>query len=276
MVKKINELSKIVAQGLNGKVLYNDPMFKNGLNDIKVYNNSGNTNVTITRVAKPSDAPTNSTHILEIKALATPISPAYGGFSFQTMSRANAIFVTRIVAKIPVGSKIVFASNSYGSGGKQEWLTPTAGTGNWEEYLCRLQCGSTGTFSSTNFFNIEGGTLPLTWYVAYATVIDATDYDYSITDMANDNKLTPLEKQQLKKEWATISAEKPQYEALSNTYGVTTEKTNYVNSYNALNTFITPLISNIAVTSDVTGSTFRATFDDYYDKKAQLIKRLMS
>ncbi|MCC3687368.1 tail fiber domain-containing protein [Bacillus cereus] len=274
LVKKINELSKIVAQGLNGKVLYNDPMFKNGLNDIKVYNNSGNTNVTVTRVAKPSDAPTNSTHVLEIKALALPISPAYGGFSFQTASRANAIFVTRIVAKIPVGSKLVFASNSTGTGGKTEWLTPVTGTGNWEEYLCRVQCGSTGTFSSTNFFNIEGGTLPLTWYVAYATVIDATDYDYSITDMANDNKLTPLEKQQLKKEWATISAEKPQYEALSNTYGVTIEKTNYVNAYNTLNTFITPLISNIAVTSDVTGSTFRATFDDYYDKKAQLIKKI--
>lgn len=274
LIKKINELSKVVAQGLNGKVLYNDPMFKNGLNDVKVYNNSGNTNVTVTRVAKPSDAPTNSTHVLEIKALALPISPAYGGFSFQTASRANAIFVTRIVAKIPVGSKLVFASNSTGTGGKTEWLTPVTGTGNWEEYLCRVQCGSTGTFSSTNFFNIEGGTLPLTWHVAYATVIDATDYDYSITDMANDNKLTPLEKQQLKKEWATISAEKPQYEALSNTYGITTEKTNYVNAYNALNTFITPLIANIAITSDVTGATFRATFDDYYDKKAQLVKKV--
>ncbi|WP_151035687.1 tail fiber domain-containing protein [Bacillus wiedmannii] len=274
LIKKINELSKVVAQGLNGKVLYNDPMFKNGLNDVKVYNNSGNTNVTVTRVAKPSDAPTNSTHVLEIKALALPISPAYGGFSFQTSSRANAIFVTRIVAKIPVGSKLVFASNSTGTGGKTEWLTPVTGTGNWEEYLCRIQCGSTGTFSSTNFYNIEGGTLPLTWHVAYATVIDATDYDYSITDMANDNKLTPLEKQQLKKEWATISAEKPQYEALSNTYGITTEKTNYVNAYNALNTFITPLIANIAITSDVTGATFRATFDDYYDKKAQLIKKV--
>ncbi|PEA25803.1 hypothetical protein CN984_12330 [Bacillus cereus] len=274
LIKKINELSKIVAQGFNGKVLYNDPMFKNGLNDVKVYNNSANSNVTVTRVAKPSDAPTNSTHVLEIKALALPISPSYGGFSFQTASRANAIFVTRIVAKIPVGSKLVFGSNSTGTGGKTEWLTPVTGTGNWEEYLCRVQCGSTGTFSSTNFFSIEGGTLPLTWYVAYATVIDATDYDYSITDMANDNKLTPLEKQQLKKEWATISAEKPQYEALSNTYGITTEKTNYVNSYNTLNTFLTPLIANITVTSDVVGSTFRATFDDYYDKKAQLIKKV--
>ncbi|HFK1434979.1 TPA: tail fiber domain-containing protein [Bacillus cereus] len=274
LVRKINELSKVLTQGLNGKVLYSDPMFRNGLNDVKVYNNSANSNVTINRVAKPSDAPTNSTHVLEVKSLALPISPSYGGFSFQTMSRANAIFVTRIVAKIPVGSKLVFASNSTGTGGKSEWLTPVAGTGKWEEYLFRLECGSTGTFSSTNFFNIEGGTLPLTWHIAYATVIDATDYDYSITDMSNDNKLTPLEKQQLKKEWATISAEKPQYEALSNTFGITTEKTNYVNSYNALNTFLSPLISNITTTSDVNGQTFRNTFDDYYDKKAQLVRKI--
>ncbi|MFC9727573.1 tail fiber domain-containing protein [Bacillus cereus] len=274
LVRKINELSKVLTQGLNGKVLYSDPMFKNGLNDVKVYNNSANSNVTINRVTKPSDAPTNSTHVLEVKSLALPISPSYGGFSFQTMSRANAIFITRIVAKIPVGSKLVFASNSTGTGGKSEWLTPVAGTGKWEEYLFRLECGSTGTFSSTNFFNLEGGTLPLTWHIAYATVIDATDYDYSITDMSNDNKLTPLEKQQLKKEWATISAEKPQYEALSNTFGITTEKTNYVNSYNALNTLLSPLIANIAVTSDVNGQTFRNTFDDYYDKKAQLVRKI--
>lgn len=274
LVRKINELSRILTQGLNGKVLYSDPMFRNGLNDVKVYNNSANSNVTINRVAKPSDAPTNSTHVLEVKSLALPISPSYGGFSFQTMSRANAIFVTRIVAKIPVGSKLVFASNSTGTGGKSEWLTPVAGTGKWEEYLFRLECGSTGTFSSTNFFNIEGGTLPLTWHIAYATVIDATDYDYSITDMSNDNKLTPLEKQQLKKEWATISAEKPQYEALSNTFGITTEKTNYVNSYNTLNTLLSPLISNITTTSDVNGQTFRNTFDDYYDKKAQLVRKI--
>ncbi|KEK23945.1 tail fiber domain-containing protein [Bacillus gaemokensis] len=96
----------------------------------------------------------------------------------------------------------------------------------------------------------------------------------AIADMANDSKLTPIEKQQLKKEWATISAEKPQYEALSTTYGVTTEKTNYVNAYNALNTFISPFLTNTTVTSDINGTTFRNTFDDYYDKKAQLIKKI--
>lgn len=96
----------------------------------------------------------------------------------------------------------------------------------------------------------------------------------AIADMTNDNKATPVEKTQLKKEWATIVAEKPQYESLATTYGVTTEKTNYVNAYNALNTAITPIISNTTVTSDINGATFRATFDDYYDKKAQLIKKI--
>ncbi|WP_230876743.1 hypothetical protein [Bacillus sp. SRB3LM] len=96
----------------------------------------------------------------------------------------------------------------------------------------------------------------------------------AIADMSNDNKATPLEKQQLKKEWATISAEKPQYESLATNYGITTEKTNYVNAYNALNTAISPIIANITITSDINGATFRNTFDDYYDKKAQLIKKI--
>ncbi|MGN4822209.1 tail fiber domain-containing protein [Bacillus cereus group sp. MYBK139-2] len=96
----------------------------------------------------------------------------------------------------------------------------------------------------------------------------------AIADMSNDNKATPVEKTQLKKEWATIVAEKPQYEALATTYGITTEKTNYVNAYNALNTAVTPIIANTTVTSDINGATFRNTFDDYYDKLAQLIKKI--
>ncbi|HDX9663350.1 TPA: tail fiber domain-containing protein [Bacillus cereus] len=274
LIRRINDVSKEFTQGMNGRILYNDPMFRDGLNSISIYNNTSGGNVTLNRIAKPADAPTISTHILELKSLALPISPAYGGFTFQTMSRANAIFLTKIVAKIPVGTKITWASNSTGDNGKQSWLTSQSGTGKWEEYICRVQCGATGNFSTTNFFAIEGGTLPLTWHVAYATVFDATDYDYSIKDMSNDNKLTPVEKQQLKKEWATISAEKPHYETLANNFSISTEKTNYVNSYNALNTLLTPLIANITTTSDVNGGTFRNTFDDYYDKKAQLNRKI--
>ncbi|AKQ08516.1 hypothetical protein PQE66_gp201 [Bacillus phage PBC2] len=192
LIKKINESSKTVAQGLSGKVLHTDPTFKNGLNDVKIYNNSSSYgNVTLNRIAKLADTPTSSDYVLEVKTLATPVSPNYGGFTFQTMTRANAVFITRFVAKLPVGSSFVFGSNGIGTGGKSEWLTSSAGTGNWEEYIYRVQCGYTGTFSTTNFFSVYGGTLPLTWHLAYATVIDATEYDYSVADMSNDNKLTP-------------------------------------------------------------------------------------
>lgn len=96
----------------------------------------------------------------------------------------------------------------------------------------------------------------------------------AINDMANDNKLTAMEKHQVKKEWDVMAAEKPTIEATAVTYGITTEKTNFVNSYNALNTYLTPLLSSLSTTSDIVGTTFRANFDDYYDKKALLMKKI--
>lgn len=112
-----------------------------------------------------------------------------------------------------------------------------------------------------------------------ATVEEIKSYesDIMITDMSSDSKVTPVEKVQLKKEWATISAEKPTYETLATTYGVTTEKTNFTNAYNTLDTTLngtSGILLNMTITSSVTASTFRAQFDDYYDKKALLTKKI--
>lgn len=99
----------------------------------------------------------------------------------------------------------------------------------------------------------------------------------AISDMSSDSKLTPVEKVQLKKEWATMVAEKPQYETLSNSFGIGAEKTNYVNAYNTLNTVLntTPgYLKDMQKTDDINGATFRGQFDDYYDRKAQLIKKI--
>lgn len=99
----------------------------------------------------------------------------------------------------------------------------------------------------------------------------------AIADMSSDSKITPVEKVQLAKEWAVMLSEKPQYEALATTYGITTEKTNYVNAYNTLNTVLNGtggILTNMTTTSAVTGATFRGQFDDYYDKKAQLVKKI--
>ena len=130
------------------------------------------------------------------------------GFYFANKSRANGEFIVKIVAKIPEGWMIENAHNQYGDNGKTTWITSTLGTGNYEEYVCIVKCGSTGTFSTINHFALKhndtdkqkintGGNSEsnltiwiddatqqqtvqikeVTWRVAYATVYDATSSD---------------------------------------------------------------------------------------------------
>lgn len=166
-----------------GKMLYRNPDFSEGLNGISLYNNSGNGNTTIERIVRLSDCPNNSTHCIKITNKGAA-SPGLGGFTFSTMTRSNAKFMTRIIAKIPIGYSIEWASNATGDGGFCKWLTPTAGTGKYEEYVCVVQCGASGSFSSTNFYyligNVGSTVAPVIWYLAYATVFDATqaEVDY--------------------------------------------------------------------------------------------------
>ncbi len=93
-----------------------------------------------------------------------------------------------------------------------------------------------------------------------------------LADISDDDKLTPNDKQTTKKEWDIIVSEKPTIEAQAATYGITTEKTNYVNAYNALNTYITPLLSSLTTTSNIVGTTFREKIKTYYDAKTSLLK----
>lgn len=98
----------------------------------------------------------------------------------------------------------------------------------------------------------------------------------SIADMSSDSKITPVEKVQLKKEWAAINAERASIDGLAATYGITTERTNMTNSYNTLNTVLNGsggILSNMTTTTTVVGATFRGQFDDYYDKKAILQRK---
>lgn len=192
----ITDLAKAMA---GGKILYTDPMFKKGNNGISVYNNSNNGTVVVNRIGKIAGCPTSSTHCLEVKTTGAA-SPYFGGFYFGTPARANQILITRIIAKIPTGRNISWHSNATGNGSSQKWLTSTAGTGKWEEYICQVKCGTDGSFSSTNFFAIKDGSTPTTsnplvWHIAYATVIDITDSDESVNDLTTrmstaESKLT--------------------------------------------------------------------------------------
>lgn len=181
-----------------GKMLYKDPEFKKGLNGVVKYTNSSNVSpdyiaskLTVERVTKPSDAPTQSGYCLRVTCKATQ-SPGYGGVVQSIQSRANAVFMQKIIAKIPVGYKINTASNSMGTGYTDTWLTPTEGTGKYTTYLRKVVCGTTGNFSTGGHVYINGSpapteSAPLEWYIAYMTAFDLTadgygDIEYNAKD----------------------------------------------------------------------------------------------
>ena len=168
----------IPGESLYGKMLNRDPEFRKGANGVSMYNNTSGGNVTVTRIARPSDCPTTSGYCLKIKT-AGAASPGCGGFVLSIQSRANAVFIQKIIAKIPVGYTITNASNSMGTGYTDGWLTSRAGTGKYETYLRKVVCGASGSFSSGGHVYLSGtptptASAPLEWYLAYCTVFDQT------------------------------------------------------------------------------------------------------
>lgn len=179
LVSTVSGNARLIALAMSkGKMLNRDPEFRSGMNGISVYNNSGGGTVTVERTTDVN-LPNQSGYKIKITTVQGSVSPGLGGFTFNTQTRANAVFITRFIAWVPVGYKIEWGSNSTGNGGTSKWLTNNVGTGDWEEYAYYVKCGSSGTFSGTNFFYLAGGdgSLPVTWYLAFATVYDAGSID---------------------------------------------------------------------------------------------------
>ncbi|ELY1721138.1 interleukin-like EMT inducer domain-containing protein [Acinetobacter baumannii] len=164
----------------NGKLLQGDVNFKKGNNGVSVYNNAGNGNVTVTRVAKSSDNPTTSTHEIEIKTIGAA-NPTWGGFFQRVYGRANAVFVIKYLIKLPVGYKLVNAGNAMGTGAIDRFIGNTEGTGKFETYIRMIKCGAVGSFSNSGHVYVAGGstptaTAPLVWTLAQIEQYDVTDY----------------------------------------------------------------------------------------------------
>lgn len=227
-----------------GKMLNRDPVFQNGYNGITAYNRLDNENVTIERIAKQADCPTDSQYEVKVKNSGNS-APGCGGFYFATTSRSNAIFIYRILAKIPIGRSLLFSSNAAGDGYTSEWLTSQIGTGKYCEYLCKVTCGTTGTFSSTGFFYVDGNvgtsSASLEWYIAYATCFDMTDVETDYSELIIETKQQITEEYntaiQQTKEIIVQSVEKVQTIAdehttlisgLKNTVELTEEQTSFI------------------------------------------------
>lgn len=178
LVSTVSGNARLIALAMSkGKMLNRDPEFRIGMNGIGTYNNSGNGMVAVERVAD-INLPNQSGYKIKITTSGA-VEPGLGGFTFSTETRANAVFITRFIAWVPVGYRIEWATNYTGNGGTSKWLTNNVGTGDWEEYAFYVKSGSSGTFSSTNYFYLAGGdgSLPVTWYLAFATVYDAGSID---------------------------------------------------------------------------------------------------
>jgi len=96
----------------------------------------------------------------------------------------------------------------------------------------------------------------------------------TLADIASDSKLTPAEKKITKKELDGIVAEKSGINSQASELGITDENNTYDNAYNALNTYITPLLSSLTTTSNIVGSTFRSTFSTFYSARQALLNKI--
>ena len=179
--RKAAEAAQILAAASMGNMLYTDPEFRKGTNNItgyRLYNAPASASPTLARKTV-AGAPNTSGYGIEI------VCPeGQAGFSFTTQTRANRMLVCRFVAKIPEGRTLAHATNATGTGSTLMWLTDKAGTGQWEEYAFYVKAGASGSFATTFFFYITQAA-STTWYLAYATVFDISAASALIEDVAN-------------------------------------------------------------------------------------------
>lgn len=174
-----------------------DSVFESGNGGIEVYNNSANGTVTHTRVQDDDGVPSackyfgngGRAYYIRIDKAVGTASPYCGGFYLSTNSAANHIYRHIIWAKIPVGYTIGDYRNAIGDGGYSEWLTDTAGTGDWYRYVYDVHAGSSGDFSTLGFVAIRANNgddnAAVTWYVCATQVTDITNNYATYTFDAN-------------------------------------------------------------------------------------------
>lgn len=154
------------------KPLYTDEEFASGLNSVSVYNNSGGSAITITRLTGQVGVPNSTGNLLRITYDGGLVSPGFGGFILGWNPVANRTYVQRFRAKLPVGRYLVLAENPQGSNNTSYWLTNTAGTGKWEDYIRISHAGNTGTFAGGGHVYVTGGSGAFTWDLASANVYE--------------------------------------------------------------------------------------------------------
>lgn len=194
---KFSGLTSSTQKSLSeGKCLFPDLTFSIGTNNIEKYCNANTATypnaVKVERIDRQSDTPTSSKHCMRV-TLGTGSFTASCGFVQSVDLRANAVFVQRFIAKLPVGYEFVNAINLMGTGSNDEFISSTKGTGNYEEYVRVTKCGSKGTFNNGGYVYVRAinsssatptDNNPVVFYIASCTTYDITESsDYNAWGM---------------------------------------------------------------------------------------------
>lgn len=191
----ISNAQRIARYLSTGRMLpeHSDVCFSKGLNNLKVYNNARTEGVKIHR-SNIAGVPNNTGYSCTINTTLSrgDTTPGAGGFYFGNQARYGAMFLYKLVAAIPKGRILEFASNDIGVGSTREWLTSHVGTDKWEEYYYLIKCGTSGILSSSGFFYIADKA-NVEWHLAYATVYDVFGDNSQINKTTYETKITQLE-----------------------------------------------------------------------------------
>lgn len=191
----ISNAQRIARYLSTGRMLpeHSDVCFSKGLNNLKVYNNAGTKGVKIHR-SSIAGVPNNTGYSCTINTTLSrgDTTPGAGGFYFGNQARYGAMFLYKLVAAIPKGRVLEFASNDIGNGSTREWLTSHVGTDKWEEYYYLIKCGTSGILSSSGFFYIADKA-NVEWHLAYAAVYDVFGDNSQINKTTYETKITQLE-----------------------------------------------------------------------------------
>ena len=106
--------------------------------------------------------------------------------------------------------------------------------------------------------------------------IDTTilDIDTELDNYANDDKLTPAEKLSIKILYDAAANEKEDYKTQGTNLGLSV--TDYNSAYNALDAYVSPLLTDMTIISDIDGATLRSKFYNYGVEKSLLIKAIQA
>ena len=93
-----------------------------------------------------------------------------------------------------------------------------------------------------------------------------------LANMSSDNILSPVEKQQTRKEWDAIQSEYTKNTSAASTAAVS--YTAYSAAYQKLSTYLSPLLTSLTTDSTIAGTTFRSNFKAYYDARTDLLNAI--